>query len=345
MEILVPIGNSVRVIRDALDAGADALYFGVRPNRSDKTYSYHSLLPLSCELELERAIRAARLIRQAGRRCYVALNAMLYDSQLDGTAELALRMHDAGAQAVIVADPGLAARLRARRPELELHVSIQGRVFNSEAALFWKDLGARRLILERVLSLEDIELIKRRTQLEVEVFVYGQFCFHYHGYCRLSSYYYGTMCYAPCRNRASIEGFPDSAGPYPLRSKQLNAYSLLPQIVAAGVDAIKIEGRLKGRRYVTDTLRAFRRGIDALERGQPLPEPPHGPMFLNPPLTTPGLLVPPECLAETLDRQSGRLRGLINAAPFINPTGLAWAARRTLAVQRTERDAGRTAPT
>ena len=344
MEILVPVSNSLRIVRDALSSGADAVYFGVRPKAGSDTYSYYSLLPLSCEFDFDKAIEAIRIVRKAGRRCYIALNAMLYDCQLDTTVELARAMHDAGVHAIFVADPGLAMRLHADHPDITLYASIQGRIFNSESALFWKDLGVKRLILERVLSLDDVAAMKRSTQLEVEVFVYGQFCFNYHGYCRLSSHLYGTMCYAPCRNRTQVEGFPKEAGTHPMRSKQLNAYEYLPKIMEAGVDAIKIEGRLKGRRYVLDTLRAFRRAVDALERGDPLPDPPQTAMFLNPPLTTPGFLLPPDDMAETLDPSGSPADYLLNAAPFFNPTGLAWAMRRTLALEKAKRNAPRTAP-
>jgi len=320
MEILVPVGNSIRLIRDVLSEGADAVYFGIRPPK--KKERRYSLLWAPFEFDLDSAAEAIRILNDAGKRSYITLNVPYPEVQINDVLDLACRVYDAGASAVIVGDPGFAALLKERRPEGEIHASIMGRTVNSETAAFWKEIGAERVILERVLTREEVIAIKQRAGVDVEVFVYGNFCFFYHGVCRISSYFYGEMCMAPCMDPLEIDGL-DAAAPRPFRSKSLNAYDSLPELFSAGVSSIKIEGRQKSRKYILNALRVFRRAVDALKKGDPLPDPPKiDLLFPVPPCSTPGFFSGPPVAHETVDTESGRQELRRQLAVYMTPSGV-----------------------
>ena len=309
MEILVPVRNSLSLLKKVLNAGADAVYFGVKP-QSGKENRY-SLLWTPIEFDFESARKAISITAQAGRRSYITLNVPYPQSQLEAVFDLSCRLIEAGANALIVSDPGLMWRLIKEKPEAELHVSIIGRTANSQTAMFYKKLGAKRIILERVLTVEEIKNIKERAGIDVEVFIYGNFCFFYHGGCRISSYFYGELCIGPCMDEFQIEGLPE-AGRRPFRSKTLNGYKFLSGLYHAGVAAIKIEGRQKTNRYILDSLCVLRRGVDCLQEGRPLPHASkNSGFFILPPEATEGFFPGHPVVGDTMDCEdslSGRIR-------------------------------------
>ena len=212
---------------------------------------------------------------------------------------------------------------------------------NSETAAFWKDIGAKRIILERVLSLKEVIAIRERAGIDVELFVYGNFCYFYYGGCRLSSYYYGEMCFAPCLDRYTIEDLPQ-AGPTPFSGKYLNAYDALPEIYDAGVSAVKIEGREKSRGYILTVLRVLRRAVDALKKGEKIPPPPEkSRYFLMPPVTTPGFYEGFPDARDTINDESGWKSGFRKFAIYCTPAGIRYALYRTRKRRKAFRDANR----
>ncbi|MDP8255104.1 MAG: peptidase U32 family protein, partial [Candidatus Alcyoniella australis] len=319
--------------------GADAIYFGVQPPTS--VGQRFSLLPTSVEFDLDSARQAMAMINDTGRRCYVTLNSIYHDEQLPVLLDLAGELVRGGVGALIVSDAGLAALLQRDLPQAELHVSILGRTLNHQTAEFWKGLGASRIILERILSLDEALEIKRRAAIEIELFVYGGFCFNYHGQCRLSSYLYGEMCLAPCRDALLIERMP-GAGRTPMRSRCLNAYPLLQRMFEGGVDCIKVEGRQKSVRYSIEVLKVLRRAVDALAAGDPLPpQPQHNPLFIAAPRSTPGFYAGSTDLEQTLELEGDPWDFALGLAPYLSPKGISFAVDRTRKVARAFKNARR----
>jgi len=322
---MAPIGRSLRQVEKVLAAGADSIFFGVRP-QSDAT-SRLSILAALVEFDLAQAREAIALAHRHGRRAYVTLNSLYDGTQLDAVVAMARELIDAKADALIVADPGLVHRLGRLRGSTELHLSVVGRATNRESAAFWREQGVSRIILDRVIHVDEIRRIKQETGLELEVFVYGGFCFNHHGLCRLSSYFYGEMCLAPCMDRYTVDDLAH-AGPTPFRSKQLNAYNALPELLEAGVDAVKIEGRQKSTAYITAVCAAFRRGIDALSAGEPLPDIPASLHIQTSPITTEGFYRGEENMLESIDREVGATASLRQLVNYLSPISMRFALRR-----------------
>ena len=303
MEILVPLHNSRYLLRKIIAAGADAAYFGVKPDA--RSASRYSLLWTQMEFDFKSAIEVVKILNDCGRRSYITLNVPYSTKQLEAVFDLACALIESGANALIISDPGLMGMIKEEKPDAEMHVSITGRSANSQTAVFYKELGAKRIILERILSVEEIKFIRETAGIDVEVFIYGNFCFFYHGGCRISSYFYGEQCIGPCMDEYLIDGLPE-AGKRPFRSKPLNGYGLLPALFYAGVSAIKIEGRQKSDRYILDTLSVLRRAVDTLEQGGAICEElKHSGLFIYPPESTAGFFSAPPSVDETMDRSDG----------------------------------------
>ena len=333
MEILAPLRNSRGLLSRVLDAGADAVYFGVRPVH--QACARYSLLWTPLEFDPDAAREVIRATHSAGRRAYVTLNVPYPQSQLHDVVAIACRLIDDGAHALIVSDPGLMAHLSDLRPAAELHVSIIGRTANAESAMFYKKLGAKRVILERFLSVDEIRSVKERSGVDVEVFIYGNFCFFYHGGCRISSYFYGEQCLGPCMEPYRIRDLP-GAGERPFRSKPINGYGVLAELYHAGVASIKIEGRQKSTRYILDTVRALRRAVDCLEQGRPLPraDAAQG-LFLHPPAATEGFFRGAPFVGDTIDTDNSLAARLRYFRTYLTAEGLPVA----LKMRKTKKEA------
>lgn len=335
-EILAPAGASARAVKGLIADGADAVYFGVRPARADKSRAELSGRPSAFDFDLVTARDVITRLHDAGRKSYVTINIPYGPDQLERALELAVRLHESGVSAVIAGDAGLVRRLQENCPACRVHVSIIGQTLNSGTAQFWRDLGAARVTLERTISIEEALAVKRACRLEVELFVYGAFCFQYHRFCSVSGYFYGQMCLGPCMDPARIECLPD-AGIMPFRSKLLNAYDALPQIVRGQVDAIKIEGRQKSPRYIRAVVRAYRAAVDAIVGGEPLPIPPRSRFFTVPPQATPGFYLGDPDTATSVESSPGLRDRVRHLMPYLYPGGLRYAMRR----KRLIIDAGR----
>ena len=273
MELLAPAGNFEKFL-SAIHFGADAVYlagnrFGLRAfagNFSD-----------------EEIVKATEIAHKLGKKVYVTLNIIAKDKDFEGLKEyLEFLQNKAKIDAVIVADIGVLHYVRIHAPILDIHVSTQANIINSYSANFFADLGVKRLILARELSLEEIKNIRKNLspKIQLEVFVHGAMCMAYSGRCLLSNYLTGRdsnhgECVQACRwkyyvrevNRDDdLEVQEDERGSYIFNSKDLNMLPYLQELKEAGVDSIKIEGRMKSTYYVATVVNAYRMALDMLPK-------------------------------------------------------------------------------
>lgn len=272
MELLAPAGGFEQ-LRAALLFGADAVYlaadtFGMRARAAN--------------FALAEVPEAVRIAHAAGARVHVACNVQMMEADLAELPSYFEAMQDAGADALIIGDAGAFALARAYAPACELHVSTQASVSNSEAAKVWHELGAKRIVCAREMTLSDIARMRSAIpdELELEAFVHGAQCMAVSGRCLISSYLTGRSgnrghCTQPCRWSYALEEekrpgelFPieqDERGSFILNAKDLAMAAHLDELAAAGVDAIKIEGRNKKAFYVACVVGAYRRALDGAD--------------------------------------------------------------------------------
>lgn len=267
-ELLAPAGN-LEKLEVALLYGADAVYCGVE---------HFSLRAQAGNLTLQELSRACTLAHSLGKRIYLTLNAFLRPTEEDAARELLESLLEIPVDAYIVADPGMLHLVRQVDPDRELHLSTQANTTSGLAAHFWQSMGVKRLNLARELGLVEIAAVRGSVDLELEVFVHGAMCMAYSGRCLLSaglsdrSANHGT-CSHPCRWKYSLqeemrpgEFFPieeDERGTYIFNSRDLCLIDHLPDLIKAGVDSLKIEGRMKSLYYVAAVTRTYRAALDA----------------------------------------------------------------------------------
>ena len=269
MELLAPAGGWEQLFY-ALHFGADAVYlacdkFGLRSRAGN--------------FSLEELSSAVELAHKAGARVYVTCNAFAHDADLKELPRYIEAIRDAQADSVIVSDLGVMSVVQQVAPELTIHVSTQASVSNAAAALMWYRLGARRVVCAREMSCEEIAAMRRAIpdDLEIEVFVHGAMCMAISGRCLISDFMTGRAankgeCVQPCRweYRLKEPSRPDQEfgieedeiGTYLLNSKDLNMLAYLEDLRNAGVDSIKIEGRVKKAFYVATVVNAYRHVLD-----------------------------------------------------------------------------------
>ena len=273
MELLAPAGNYEKFLT-ALHFGADAVYlagnrFGLRAfagNFSDE--------------EIKKAVALAHSLK---KKVYVTLNIIAHDADFEGLKEYLLFLqNEAKVDAVIVADIGIMQFVRINAPLLDIHLSTQANIINSYSANFFAELGVKRLILARELSLKEIANIRKNLspKVEIEVFVHGAMCMAYSGRCLLSNYLSGRdsnhgECVQACRwkyyvrevsREDELEVEEDEKGSYIFNSRDLNMLPYLKELKDAGVDSIKIEGRMKSSFYVATIVNAYRMALDILPK-------------------------------------------------------------------------------
>lgn len=268
-ELLAPAGDFEK-LKTAIHYGADAVYLG------DSRFSLRGKAGNFSEDEMREAIRYAR---ERGVRVYVTVNIFPHNRDLPDVLNHLEFLDDVRPDAVILSDPGLFALLSERAPAIDVHISTQANVTNARAAKFWERLGARRVVLSRELSIEEIREIRKETTLELEVFVHGSICLSYSGRCYISSFLASRSanrgeCTNSCRwnyvlmeEKRQGEYFPvyeDDRGTYVLSSKDLCMIRHLGILVDAGIESFKIEGRMKGINYVAGVVKAYREAIDAI---------------------------------------------------------------------------------
>ena len=222
-----------------------------------------------------------------GVRVHCTVNTMPRNDEALALPAHLERLKDAGVDALIVADLGAFALAGRYAPGVDRHISTQASVSNYQAAAAWHELGASRAILARELTLEEIRTIRERTpaELELEAFVHGAMCVSYSGRCLLSNYMTGRdanrgECAQPCRYQYALveekrpgEYFPigeDAGGAYILNSRDMCMIDHIPELMDAGLDSLKIEGRAKSAYYAAVVTAAYRHAIDAAADGRPL---------------------------------------------------------------------------
>ncbi|MDP2841265.1 MAG: peptidase U32 family protein, partial [Candidatus Methanoperedens sp.] len=252
-ELLAPVGSKEALIA-AIDNGADAVYFG------GKLFSARQYASNFTKEELEWAIDYAHV---RGVKAYVTVNTLIKDSELEEACEYLQYLCNAGADAVIVQDLGVLRLLREQLPELPVHVSTQMTIHTVEGVKFLEEMGVKRVVLARELSLDEIKRIKSQTSMEIETFIHGALCFSYSGQCLLSSMIGGRSgnrghCAQPCRKKYGMNGIEG----YLLSPKDLNMSEHIPALVEAGIDSFKIEGRMKRHEYVAGVVRIYRKLIE-----------------------------------------------------------------------------------
>ena len=277
IELLSPAGEMER-LKMSLAYGADAVYlagtdFGMRAFAGNFTPD-----------EMRQAVT---LCHSYGAAVHVTCNTMPRNDEVARLPEWLEYLQDLGVDAVILADVGVLSLLKRYAPRVKAHISTQASISNYQAASAWYDLGASRVILARELSLEEISQLRAKTprELEIEAFVHGAMCVSYSGRCLLSNYMTGRdanrgACAQPCRYKYALveekrpgEYFPigeDEGGAFILNSRDMCMIDHIPELMAAGLDSLKIEGRAKSAYYAAIVTAAYRHAIDAAAAGKPL---------------------------------------------------------------------------
>ncbi len=268
-ELLAPAGDFEK-LRTAIHYGADAVYIG------DSRFSLRGKAGNFSEDEMRDAVKYAR---DRGVKVYVTANIFPHNRDLPAVAQHLKLLRDIRPDAVILSDPGIFAMVRETAPETDIHISTQANVTNAGAARFWERLGAKRIVLSRELSIDEIREIRRGTGVELEVFVHGSICLSYSGRCYISSFLASRSanrgeCTNSCRwnyvlmeEKRQGEYFPvyeDDRGTYVLSSKDLCMIGHLDLLSEAGIQSFKIEGRMKGINYVAGVVKVYREAVDAI---------------------------------------------------------------------------------
>ncbi len=260
VELLAPAGNRESFMA-ALENGADAIYIGAQ-SLSARHYADN----FSPE-EIKDAIDQAH---SRGVNVYVTVNTLIKDSEMDHAIDLIHELYIHGVDAIIVQDLGLLYLLREKMPDLPVHASTQMNIHNTESIRFLQETGVDRVILAREMNLDEIHTLKKNTGMDIEVFVHGAICFSYSGQCLMSSMIGGRSgnrghCAQPCRRKYRLRNKGENVetdGEYLLSTGDLCTATILPQLIEAGIDSFKIEGRMKKAEYVAGVVRIYRRLID-----------------------------------------------------------------------------------
>ncbi len=267
-ELLAPAGD-LQKLKVAVLYGADAVYLGGRH------FSLRAGAGNFSEKELFEGVRYAH---ENGARVYVAVNIYARNEDLALLPDYLEMICAAGVDGIIVSDPGVVDLARRLYPGLPVHLSTQANTTNWATARFWEEQGVSRLILARELSLEEIKEIRKKVTAELEIFVHGAMCISYSGRCLLSNYLAGRDanrgdCAQSCRWRYALveekrpgEYLPieeDSRGSYILGARDLCLVEHIPELVKAGINSLKIEGRMKSVNYVGGIVKVYRQALDA----------------------------------------------------------------------------------
>lgn len=268
-ELLVP-ASGPEVLKTAVHFGADAVYIGGEA---------YGLRAKAKNFSMEEMAEGISFAHENGVRVYVTANILAHNYDLEGAENYFHELKSLKPDAFIIADPGMFLLARQICPEIDIHISTQANNTNYLTYRFWQEQGAKRVVSARELSLKEIREIRANIpeEMEIESFVHGAMCISYSGRCLLSSYFTGRsansgVCTHPCRWKyALVEEtrpgeylpvFENERGTYLFNSKDLNMIEHIPELVEAGIDSFKIEGRMKTALYVATVARTYRRAID-----------------------------------------------------------------------------------
>jgi putative protease len=266
-EVLAPAGDS-DALQAAVRAGADAVYFGLHGFNARAR---------ATNFDAEGLRDTLRFLHEHGVKGYVTLNTLVFDAELASVENAVRACAEAGVDAIIVQDLGVARLARAIAPSLPIHASTQMTCTDAASVELAREAGASRVILARELSLDDIAKIRSETDVEIEVFVHGALCISYSGQCLTSEAIGGRSanrgaCAQACRLPYELvvdgERVATDERAFLLSPEDLEASALVPELVRLGVSSIKIEGRLKGPDYVAATTRLYKKAVDAACGGE-----------------------------------------------------------------------------
>ena len=268
-ELLIP-ASSLEVLKTAVVFGADAVYIGGE---------VFSLRAKSKNFSMEDMREGIGFAHAHGAKVYVTANILAHNGDLDGVETYFHELKEIGPDALIISDPGVFQIAKEVCPEIEIHISTQANNTNYRTYRFWHSLGAKRVVSARELSMDELRELRANLpeDLEIETFIHGAMCISYSGRCLLSSYFTGRdanqgACTHPCRWKYAImeetrpgEYLPvyeNERGTYIFNSKDLCMIEHIPELVEAGIDSFKIEGRMKTALYVAVVTRTYRQAID-----------------------------------------------------------------------------------
>lgn len=268
-ELLVP-ASSLEVLKVAVIFGADAVYIG------GEVFGLRAKAKNFSKEDMAEGIAFAH---EHGVKVYVTANILAHNYDLDGVREYFKELKEIGPDALIISDPGIFTIAKEICPEIEVHISTQANNTNYGTYQFWYGQGAKRVVSARELSLAEIKDIRKNIpeDMEIETFIHGAMCISYSGRCLLSNYFTGRdanqgACTHPCRWKYAIveetrpgEYMPvyeNERGTYIFNSKDLSMIEHIPEMIDAGIDSFKIEGRMKTALYVATVARTYRKAID-----------------------------------------------------------------------------------
>lgn len=268
-ELLMP-ASCLEVAKIALQFGADACYIG------GEAFGLRAKAKNFTKEEMQEAITFAH---DLGKKIYVTANILAHNHDLEGVRAYFEEMKQMKPDALIISDPGVFAIWKEVCPEIAVHISTQANNVNYGTFLFWQGMGASRVVTGRELSLKEIAEIREKISptFEIETFVHGAMCISYSGRCLLSNFMTGRdanqgACTHPCRWKYALveetrpgEYFPieeNERGSFIMNSKDLCMIEHIPDLIAAGIDSFKVEGRMKSALYVATVARAYRKAID-----------------------------------------------------------------------------------
>ena len=268
-ELLVP-ASSLEVLKTAVIFGADAVFIG------GEAFGLRAKAKNFTKKEMKEGIEFAH---EHGVKVHVTANILAHNYDLEGAEKYFKELKALKPDALIIADPGMFTIAKRICPEIEIHISTQANNTNYETYNFWYNLGAKRVVAARELSLTEIKEIRERipADKEIECFIHGAMCISYSGRCLLSNYFTGRdanhgACTHPCRWKYAVveekrpgEYLPvyeNERGTYIFNSKDLCMIEYIPELIDAGIDSFKIEGRMKTALYVATVARTYRKAID-----------------------------------------------------------------------------------
>ena len=258
-ELLIPAGN-LEKLKVACMYGADAVFLG--------GYEF-GLRSSSDNFSLEDIKEGVEFANQYGVKIYVTTNIYAHEENIKGFKEFINEIEKIGVTGIIVSDPAYIYIAQEFAPKLEIHISTQQSITNSEAVNFFEKIGADRVVLARELTIEEIKKIKQNTNIELEIFIHGAVCSSFSGRCTLSNHL--TMrdsnrggCCQSCRWNFELTNKKESFGDdFSMSAKDMNVLNYLPEILELNVDSLKVEGRMKSLNYVATVTKIYRVAIDS----------------------------------------------------------------------------------
>ena len=278
-ELLIP-ASSLEVLKTAVIFGADAVYIGGEA---------FGLRAKAKNFSMEEMAEGISFAHDHGVKVYVTANILAHNYDLEGVEAYFQELRQLRPDALIIADPGVFAIAKRVCPEIERHISTQANNTNYETYRFWWEQGAKRVVSARELSLKEIRQIRENIpeEMEIETFVHGAMCISYSGRCLLSNYFTGRdanqgACTHPCRWKYAVmeesrpgEYLPveeNERGTFIFNSKDLCMIEHIPDLVEAGIDSLKVEGRMKTALYVATVARTYRKALDDYQKDPKLYE-------------------------------------------------------------------------